>query len=346
MRLLEAQLGVTLFERVPKGLAFTALGCSYHAQVAEAFEELRAAPRTLRPEPGKVLVSVTPTFAAKWLIPNLPEFSRAHPDIDLRVLATERVSSFRSDGVDPAVRQGQPPFGAALDAIRLFRQEIIAVAAPSLSLGQRLPLYSEALAQLPKLHDAHDLWPGFLRALRIEDRSGRGMRLSQTSLAIDAALSGQGIALVSRFLVTRDLAAGTLVQVITETFDGKQDFICWRNGGPIAIRQPKPCCDGFHQRQSRSNRDPPKLPSRGAHRAARQEFHLTGRSRPQLVDNRRREPPTHTRRRQCADSPPELCRSPAEPCFSPHSPSEPRPEPVSNCTRPLLSPRSLAWLSA
>ncbi|KDB03951.1 hypothetical protein U879_09385, partial [Defluviimonas sp. 20V17] len=163
-------------------------------------------------------------FAAKWLIPNLPEFSRAHPDIDLRVLATERVSSFHSDGVDLAVRQGQPPFGAALDVIRLFRQEIIAVAAPSLLSGRKLPLEPEALAQLPKLHDAHDLWPGLLRALKIDDRSGRGMRLSQTSLAIDAAVSGQGIALVSRFLVIRDLAAGTLAQVIPETFDGKQDF--------------------------------------------------------------------------------------------------------------------------
>jgi LysR family glycine cleavage system transcriptional activator len=130
VRQLEAHLGLPLFQRLPKGLAFTPAGRSYHARVANAFEDLRAATETLRPEPGKVLVSVTPTFAAKWLIPNLPDFSASHPEIDLRIVATEKVSSFHSDGIDLAVRQGNPPFGAALDAIRLFRQTIIAVAPP------------------------------------------------------------------------------------------------------------------------------------------------------------------------------------------------------------------------
>lgn len=224
VRLLEAHLGMPLFERLSKGLAFTPEGRSYHVRVSAAFRELREATRTLRPEPGKVLVSVTPTFAAKWLIPNLPEFSQAHPDIDLRILATEKVSSFHGEGIDLAIRQGQPPFGAAFDAIRLFRNEIIAVATPQLLAEYRLPLDPQVLAQLPKLHDAHNLWPAFLNSLNVEDKSVRGLRLSQTALAIDAALSGQGVALVSRFLVTRDLAAGHLVQVMLHARMGKQEF--------------------------------------------------------------------------------------------------------------------------
>ena len=68
VRQLEAHLGLPLFERLPKGLAFTSSGRSYHAQVSAAFEELRNATNNLKPEPGKVLISVTPTFAAKWLI--------------------------------------------------------------------------------------------------------------------------------------------------------------------------------------------------------------------------------------------------------------------------------------
>lgn len=224
VRQLEAHLGMPLFERLPKGLAFTPTGRSYHARVASAFEELRAATETLRPEPGKVLVSVTPTFAAKWLIPNLPDFSATHPEIDLRIVATEKVSSFHSDGIDLAVRQGNPPFGAALDAIRLFRQTIIAVAAPSLVEGHTLPLDPEILSRLPKLNDAHDLWPAFLKELEMEYRGGHGLRLNQTALAMDAALSGQGVALVSRFLAERDIAANRLVQVVSETLSGKQDF--------------------------------------------------------------------------------------------------------------------------
>lgn len=224
VRQLEAHLGIPLFERLPKGLAFTPSGRSYHARVATAFEELRAATETLRPEPGKILVSVTPTFAAKWLIPNLSGFSAAHPEIDLAVLATEKVSSFHGDGIDLAIRQGQPPFGAALEAVRLFRQEIIAVAAPSLIAGHRLPLDPQILSRLPKLHDAHDLWPAFLRKLKLEDQGGHGLRLSQTALTMDAALSGQGAALVSSFLAKRDIAANRLVRLTPASLFGEHDF--------------------------------------------------------------------------------------------------------------------------
>lgn len=143
VRLLEANLGIALFERLPKGLAFTPAGRGYHARVAAAFADLRAATDILRPEAEKILISVTPTFAAKWLLPNLPDFAATHPGIDLQVLATEKVSRFHGDGIDLAVRQGQPPFGASLEATLLFRQEIIAVAAPLLLDGRDLPLAPE-----------------------------------------------------------------------------------------------------------------------------------------------------------------------------------------------------------
>ncbi|MCL6282709.1 LysR substrate-binding domain-containing protein [Ruegeria sp. 2012CJ41-6] len=224
IRQLEAQLGQPLFERQTKGVSFTPAGRSYHARIAAAFQDLRVATDALRPAPGKVLISVTPSFAAKWLIPNLPDFAARHPDIDLEILATENISRFHGDGIDLAVRQGDPPFGAALEAIRLFRQEIIAVAAPSLVADQPLPLDPAVLATLPKLHDTHDHWPDFLKDLRINDQSGRGLHLSQTALSIDAARAGQGVALVSRFLVVHDLAAGQLLQVRPEALVGKQDF--------------------------------------------------------------------------------------------------------------------------
>ncbi len=224
VRQLEAHLGVPLFERLPKGLAFTSAGRSYHSQVATAFDVLRSATDQLKPEPGKVLVSVTPTFGAKWLIPNLPDFAAKHPDIDLRILATEKLSSFHGDGIDLAVRQGMPPFGASVDAHLLFRHEVIAVAAPSLVDREILPIGPQTIAALPKLHDAHDLWPEFLGLLNVEDEGGRGLRLSQTSLAVDAALFGQGVALVSRFLVSAELEARRLIQITPETLSGKQDF--------------------------------------------------------------------------------------------------------------------------
>ena len=152
-----------LFKRLPKGLGFTAAGRGYHARIAEVFATLRDASAMLQPHPAKVLISVTPTFAAKWLIRHLPDFTAKHPDIDLRILATENLSSFHADGIDLAVRLAEPPFGAALEAHLLFRQEIVAVAAPSITGAQAEPFDAVALAAMPKLHDTHDLWPAFLK---------------------------------------------------------------------------------------------------------------------------------------------------------------------------------------
>ncbi len=232
VRLLESHLAMPLFERLSKGLAFTAPGRGYHAQVEATFDALREATARLRPEPDTVLISVTPTFASKWLIPHLPAFSAAHPEIDLRILATDRVSSFHRDGIDLAVRQGKPPFGAALEAIRLFQQEVIAVAVPGLLADHDPASRGRALAELPKVHDTHDLWPAFLKMMNLTDRSGRGLRLSQTALAIDAAREGQGMVLVSRFLVERELDAGYLVQVTPETLHGGQDFFLLAQRSP------------------------------------------------------------------------------------------------------------------
>jgi LysR family glycine cleavage system transcriptional activator len=224
VRQLEAQLGVVLFERVPKGLAFTSIGRSYHNRVSGVFADLRAATAELKPEPNKVIISVTPTFAAKWLIPNLPSLTTAHPNIDLRIMATEKVSSFHSDGIDLAVRQGSPPFGASLDVTLLFKQSLVAVAAPMFADEGDSQFGPEALSKVAKIHDSHDLWSSYLAQLGVKNQSARHLRLSQTSLAVDAAIAGQGVALVSRFLVTHDLEAGRLVEVGPVWDEDRSDF--------------------------------------------------------------------------------------------------------------------------
>ena len=226
VRGLEAQLDRRLFERRHKALAFTDAGRAYHEQVSRAFALLRSATAALKPAPAKVTISVTPSFASRWLIPNLADFTEAHPDIELLILATESISSFRSEGIDLAVRQGRPPFGASLEAELLFRQEVVAVCAPALLTDIRQPLNAEALAGLVLLHDAHNLWPAFLK--EVAGWTGappeRGLRFNQTSLSIDAALAGQGIALASRFLVASELAAGRLVQAFPGALPGERDF--------------------------------------------------------------------------------------------------------------------------
>lgn len=226
VRGLETNLGMRLFERRARGVSFTSIGRAYHEEVSDAFARLREATARLVPEPSKVIISVTPTFASRWLIPNLPDFTERHPEIDFRILSTERILGFRSDGIDLAVRQGQPPFGAQLDVQLLFRQAIVAVASPELLADKALPLDNDEFSELPLLHDTHNLWPDFLRRTGIEAGSGkqRNLHFSQTSLGVEAALAGQGVALASRFLVTRDLEAGRLVQVTDIDHQGSDDF--------------------------------------------------------------------------------------------------------------------------
>ncbi|MBB2674216.1 UNVERIFIED_ORG: DNA-binding transcriptional LysR family regulator [Rhizobium esperanzae] len=213
VRALEDQLGLMLFQRLPRGLALTAQGAAYLSDVTRAFDMLGEATGRLLARPETVTISVTPTVAAKLLIPRLAELYSALPDVDLRTVATETLSDFDRDQVDIAVRLTSQAFPAALEARLLFRQELVAVASPHLVKGLTLPLSGEELCKLPLLHDSHDRWGVFLR---IREKLP-GAAFNHTTLALDAALAGQGVVLACRAFVAADLEAGRLVQVTDAT---------------------------------------------------------------------------------------------------------------------------------
>lgn len=215
VRALEADLGLQLFERRPRTLALTAQGQRYMAGVRPAFELLVEATQALRPQLLQLVVSVTPTLAAKWLVPRLPAFTAAHPDTELRLLATDRVAHFQAEAVDLAVRHGRPPFGPGLHTELLFEEELVAVATPDLLARSGHPAQTGSLAGHALLHDALEAWPPFLQQVlpQAPRSAARHIRFNQTALAIDAALAGQGLALAHLPFVSADLAAGRLVRV-------------------------------------------------------------------------------------------------------------------------------------
>lgn len=124
------------------------------------------------------------------------------------------------------MRQGRPPALAGFAADLLFEQTLVAVAHPALLERLGAPLDPHALARYPLLHDAHDLWPAFAeRALgAVPEGATRGSRFNQTSLTIDAAVAGQGLAVVPRALVEDDLGAGRLSLAFAATMKGRSDF--------------------------------------------------------------------------------------------------------------------------
>ena len=225
IRALEADLGLRLFERHARGLNLTDAGGRYAVSIHKAFELIAEATEALRPGSVHLTISVTPTFAARWLIPHLSDFSAQYPQIDLRILATEKLSGFQHESVDLAVRYGQPPFGPGLNAELLIEPEVIAVASPQL-LVERGPLTLESLARYPLLHDAHNLWPQYLQQAfaQVPQNLNRNLRFNQTSLAIDAALAGQGIALASRFFVSREIEAGRLLRPLPHSLHPQAAF--------------------------------------------------------------------------------------------------------------------------
>ena len=226
VRGLEAAMGVKLFERLPRGLALTDEGRRYLAPVRRAFEMIAEATEILRPQQTVLTISVTPSFATKWLVPRLGQFAEANSNVDVRVDASQRLANFQSDGIDIAVRQGTPPFGPGLSAEPLFPLDFYAVCSPALVSGPHPLRTPDDLAHHVLLHDAHGLWPLFLEKIfagRAKPRF-RAMNFNQTSLAVDAAVAGQGVALASDPFVEHEIAAGRLCRPFDDTVQGEVGF--------------------------------------------------------------------------------------------------------------------------
>ncbi len=220
VRALEEHLGVTLFERLPRGLALTPKGIVYLTDISRAFDIMSEATTHMIERSDTVTISVTPTFAAKLLIPRLGELNSLFPHIELRTLATESLSNFDVDQIDIAVRLTGVPFSSNLQAEPLFHQELVIVASPLIIKELKPSFTIEELQQFPLLHDAHNNWPMILSS----KEKLSGATFNQTSLAIDAALAGQGVALVCRSFVAKDLEFGRLIQIVEDSFFIEPDY--------------------------------------------------------------------------------------------------------------------------
>ncbi|MBO6781744.1 MAG: transcriptional regulator GcvA [Alphaproteobacteria bacterium] len=213
---LEGQLGVKLFHRDRQRLRLTDNGAAYLPYVREATARLRAGSEYLsaRADSGILTVSVSPNFAAKWLVHRLGEFISGHPDIDLRISASMDHIDFARNDVDMAVRHGTGDW-PDLHVVPLAREEIFPVCSPKL-LESGPPLEAPSdLARHVLLHDlSRNDWPLWFAAADVEPVDvSRGPQFDQTSMVIDAAVEGQGVALARRVLAARDMISGRLVRL-------------------------------------------------------------------------------------------------------------------------------------
>jgi LysR family glycine cleavage system transcriptional activator len=215
VKALEAQLGLRLFHRLHQRLELTDAGAGYLPVVREAFDRLAAGTEQLvaRERSNRLTVSVSPNFAAKWLVHRLGRFVLDHPEIDLRISASLHHVDFASEDVDMAVRHGDGRW-PDLQVTRLCREELFPVCSPRLTGGVPPPRDVADLRHHTLLHldDRRD-WTKWLEAAGVEGLDlTRGVVFNQASMAIDAAVDGQGIALARTALAASDLLVGRLVR--------------------------------------------------------------------------------------------------------------------------------------
>jgi LysR family glycine cleavage system transcriptional activator len=214
VKALEAELGVKLFNRERQRLVITEAGRSYLEVVRDALDRIAAGTERLlqRQTAGSLTVSTSPNFASKWLVHRLGRFAQAHPSIDLRISASLHHVDFAREDVDLAIRHGdgQAP---GLHVARLCVEELAPVCSPKLRRRGGLREPSD-LTHYTLLHvnDRND-WQKWIAAAGAPNVDvSRGPVLNQASMALDAAIDGQGIALARTALAAWDLIAGRLVR--------------------------------------------------------------------------------------------------------------------------------------
>src|SRR5215468_10638031 len=217
VKALEDHLGVALFERRQRALAL----------LQAAADQLRASGRT-----RQLSLTTTTGFASLWLIPRLQRFTRLHPDVDVRISATTAVINLERSLVDLAVRYCRPE-DVPERATRLFGEEVVAVCSRALLRDRSRPLkqprdlkhhvllHFDYAGALPSFLD----WGTWLTSLGIGDLKPAGaLHFSQYEQMIQAAISGQGVALGRQPLVNDLIQSGALVTPFRKAVVGSRAY--------------------------------------------------------------------------------------------------------------------------
>jgi LysR family glycine cleavage system transcriptional activator len=181
----------------------------------------------------RISISTAPSFASKWLIPRLSQFQELYPDTEVRMSADMTLTDFSGSDMDLAIRYG-PGGYEGLHCERLMTESVVVVCSPRLLEGQTGAKHAADLINLPLIHDdaperdpSCPTWGMWFaaRGLRRADAE-RGLRFNQSSLAIEAAIGGKGLALAKRQLALGDIAEGRLVAPLSEA-EAPVNFAYW-----------------------------------------------------------------------------------------------------------------------
>jgi LysR family transcriptional regulator of beta-lactamase len=211
VKALEELLGVKLFRRLPRGLALTDEGQVLLPVLTETFDRIQA---TLDQFTGgkfreAVTVGAVGTFATRWLLPRLPSFRKAHPNIDLRIYTNNNRVDLAGEGLDFAIRFGDGSWHGT-DAIELLTVPHSPACAPEIAkrLQQPADLLGEVLLRSYRI----DEWERWFASVGVVSAQARGPVFDSSANLAEVATLGQGVALLPIRLFARELQSGQLVQ--------------------------------------------------------------------------------------------------------------------------------------
>ena len=204
----EKQIGRALFQRTSDGLAPTEFGAQFALRLSAGFRELAQAVASADDSSAnRLVISVAPAFASRWLVPRLSRFYAKHPELTLRIDATTRLVEFQRSDVDLAIRMGDGHWPGA-EVELLAPLGVFPVCAPS--IGARL----KAIADLENewmICDENSMfaWDRWFEAAGVAPVPLRqGARFTDPMLCLEAAIAGQGVMLGWHLLVADALASG------------------------------------------------------------------------------------------------------------------------------------------
>lgn len=211
VKTLEDALDVTLFKRLPRGLALTDEGHALLPVLTDAFHRMSTTLSQF--EEGNfseiLTVGVVGTFAIGWLLPRLASFKEQHPHVDLRLKTNNNRSDVLIDGLDFFIRFGDGAWHG-MEAIHLMDAPLSAVCAPALLPSLRAPA---DLANVELLRSYRiDEWRLWFRAAGIEPPNLRGWMFDSSLALMEAAARGVGVALVPVAMFAHEIGTGRIAQ--------------------------------------------------------------------------------------------------------------------------------------
>lgn len=216
VRELESSLRQQLFDRHHRRVSLTPAGEKLLAVLTHAFDDIGTSLDGIRGDrsPSTVAVSAEPSFASAWLVRNLASFRQERPDIDVMLDADPRLVEFRNNRAVVAIRHSSTRSSwPRVESQHLVDVRIIPVIAPRLARETNSLEQPSDLTHLPLLHEeSRDLWQKWFASVGIDTKPTRGMVYTDGALVLQAALQGEGAALVDELFAKEDLKAGRLCQ--------------------------------------------------------------------------------------------------------------------------------------